>query len=463
MESLQEILEGIKPVLNTDDYKIFVASLEQSPVTSIRINPEKIKNDLPFEKVAWCQQGYYLTERPVFTLDPLMHAGAYYVQEASSMFIATIVEQITDKKPVKALDLCAAPGGKTTLLASALPEGSIVVSNEVIKTRASILRENAIKWGTGNIIVTNNDPTAFGDLHNLFDLIMIDAPCSGEGLLRKNDIALNEWSRENVELCSARQKRIISDVWESLKPGGILIYSTCTYNRKENEDNLAWIHANYEVENFDIEISPGWNIITTDTNGLKGFRFLPGKIKGEGFFVTVLRKIKEGKQPLFPASKKHGFQLAQKKEMDIVKHMVKQDTSMSYINHNGCMGIMPDEMYNLVNYLGGKLHIVHSYTPLAEIKGKDIIPRPECATSVFLEKNNCQLVELSLEDAIRFLRKDDFNPGAENGWNLACFKNIPLGWFKQMPNRINNYYPVEWRIKMQYEKNSAFSLWHASQ
>ncbi|MES1226926.1 MAG: RsmB/NOP family class I SAM-dependent RNA methyltransferase, partial [Bacteroidota bacterium] len=201
-------------------------------ITSVRVNPNRTFNveysTLNVQgKVPWSSNGYYLSERPSFTTDPLFHAGAYYVQEASSMFLEEAVKQTCDlSKPLKVLDLCAAPGGKSTLLQSIISNESLLISNEVIKSRVNILSENITKWGAANVVVTNNDPKDFQRLPEYFDLIVIDAPCSGSGLFRKDPEAITEWSSDNVMLCSQRQQRILADILPCLKPGGILIYST---------------------------------------------------------------------------------------------------------------------------------------------------------------------------------------------------------------------------------------------
>ena len=235
--------ERMQQLLGNESETFFQALVSESP-TSIRLNPEKTVNtDLPFSEllsrqVPWCSNGYYLKERPSFTSDPLLHGGAYYVQEASSMFLQVVLQQITEDTPLRVLDLCAAPGGKSTLLANNLPKDSLLVSNEVIKSRASILKENIIKWGYDHIVVTNSDPNRFTGMKGAFDMILVDAPCSGEGMFRKDEKAITEWSENNLRLCEERQKRILSDVWDALAPGGYLVYSTCTYNPGENEDIL---------------------------------------------------------------------------------------------------------------------------------------------------------------------------------------------------------------------------------
>jgi 16S rRNA C967 or C1407 C5-methylase (RsmB/RsmF family) len=262
---------------------------DETPV-SIRFNPAKqTTSEFKCEKIKWCETGYYLSERPSFTFDPLFHAGCYYVQEASSMFLEQVVKQYITT-PVVCLDLCAAPGGKSTHLSSLLPEKSLLVSNEVIHSRANILKENLIKWGAPHTVVTCNDPKEIGRLTHLFDVIVADLPCSGEGMFRKDQHSRNEWSVANVRLCAARQRRIIHDVWDSLKPGGLLVYSTCTFNREENEDNIRYLIKTLSAEVLPVSIEKDWDICHAIDASFPFYRFYPHKIMGEGFCLAVLRK-----------------------------------------------------------------------------------------------------------------------------------------------------------------------------
>ena len=285
--------ERMQQLLGNESETFFQALVSESP-TSIRLNPEKTANtDLPFSEllsrqVPWCSNGYYLKERPSFTSDPLLHGGAYYVQEASSMFLQVVLQQITGDTPLRVLDLCAAPGGKSTLLANNLPKDSLLVSNEIIKSRASILKENIIKWGYDHIVVTNSDPNRFTGMKGAFDMILVDAPCSGEGMFRKDEKAIMEWSENNLRLCEERQKRILSDVWDALAPGGYLVYSTCTYNPGENEDILNWILTTFDASS--VEIRHNFTAITPSPSPLHGYHFYPHKTSGEGLFMGVIQK-----------------------------------------------------------------------------------------------------------------------------------------------------------------------------
>ena len=252
MNTLPALFEERMRKLLPEESEAFFAALQTEPPVSIRLNPGKpvpISRLFPDEQiglpVSWCESAYYLKSRPVFTLDPCLHSGTYYVQEASSMFLYHIFGQILPAHPVRVLDLCAAPGGKSTLIASRLSSGSLLVANEVIRSRAGILKENMIKWGTSHVVVTNNDPADFHHLKGAFDIIVVDAPCSGEGMFRKDPGAIQEWNESNLQLCSERQQRILADIWPCLKPSGFLVYSTCTYNPGENEAILERLIRKY--------------------------------------------------------------------------------------------------------------------------------------------------------------------------------------------------------------------------
>ena len=280
-------------IMGDERYNRFVGAFDEEAPTSIRVNP-RIVGDGCFDgekQVPWCSEGYYLNDRPQFTFDPLLHAGCYYVQEASSMFVTHILQQSGDC-PQSALDACAAPGGKSTALRSVLPDDCVLISNEPMGNRAQILLENVTKWGGPNHIVTNNYPRDFRKAKLKFDLILCDVPCSGEGMFRKDPNAISEWSAQNVEKCWQLQREIVADAWECLNPGGLLIYSTCTYNTKENEENIRWILDTYDAQVLDIPVDPSWNITGSLLEGFNEpvYRFIPGITRGEGLFVCALRK-----------------------------------------------------------------------------------------------------------------------------------------------------------------------------
>lgn len=416
--------------------------------TSIRINPFKpaaLKTD---GQVPWCADGYYLDVRPSFTFDPLFHAGCYYVQEASSMFIGHILNFIKpDGKPVKILDLCAAPGGKSTLLNSAMSPDDLLVANEIIKTRVPVLADNLSRWGTANTIVTNNDPKDFTRLKSFFDIILVDAPCSGSGMFRKDPAAMNEWSEANVNLCHERQERILADIYPCLKEDGYLIYSTCSYSHQENEDILDWLCSEFELESIQVPINKDWGIVETQSTEKKawGYRFYPGKVKGEGLFAACLKKT--GTQEAMGGFKNKEQQKLVAKEMDIVKAYINEPTEFYYFKANDdWMAIYRNHIESL-NILQRNLYIKKSGVRIGKLAGRDLVPDHELALSIIINKDAVLQTELDKEQAIQYLRRDNIDiDTTDKGWSLMNYEGYALGWAKLLPNRINNYYPKEIRI-----------------
>ncbi|MCX6206775.1 MAG: RNA methyltransferase [Bacteroidetes bacterium] len=421
------------------------ASGEQ--IVSIRLNPAKPieLSHLPIsDNVKWCENGRYLAERPFFTFDPFLHAGAYYVQEASSMFLWQAIQQtVPNTAGKKVLDLCAAPGGKSTLLASYFTDG-LLVANEVIKNRANILVENCSKWGGGNLIVTNNDPSHFQSLPNFFDLLMIDAPCSGSGLFRKDPDAIQEWSEANVALCCQRQQRILADALPCLAEEGILIYSTCSYSQEEDESICDWLLEEMDMESIPLKIEKDWGIVETHAtvHGAAGYRFYPDQIKGEGFFLACFRK-KTGsfstkiKLKALPATSKAQVQILQ-------SHILLPE-NLSFFDQNESIRAIETKWLSHLSSLASHLYIKKAGVEIASLKGKDLVPAHELALSGWI-LGGYPSIELDLEHALLYLKRKEYRVEGQNGWNLMRYGGQPLGWAKILPNRINNYYPAEWRI-----------------
>ena len=431
----------------------YSGALETAPPVSIRVNPEKIKAKLGHEKVSWCSSGYYLPERPVFTFDPVFQAGGYYVQEASSMFIGYVLEQVTEKgKDYKALDLCAAPGGKSNLLVSALSQCTLVVANEVIKSRVGVLRENLEKWGYPNTIVTNNDPKDFERLESFFDVMVVDAPCSGEGLFRKEPEAVKEWSEANVQLCSLRQERILDSAIKALKPGGILIYSTCTHEVSENEERVERLcRQGFE----EIKVSIPANSGIKESN--YGYRFYPHKVKGEGFYCAVLKKT-TGNEPAVPKIKRPAY-TASKKAKEFIGGILRLPESFSAIEARDSIYFIPVGHLENLNVLAESLNIYSFGTEAGQTIKGELIPAQALAHSVSLAPGAFETVELSVEDAIKFLRKDPVTDSSgTKGWKLVTYKGLGLGFLKNLGNRTNNYFPKERRILRQPGKGEAWSI-----
>ena len=434
---------------------------EESPV-SIRLNPMKwngegnITNEDTY--VPWCPAtGRYLSQRPNFTFDPLFHAGLYYVQEASSMFVDLVVRQLI-KHPIVMLDLCAAPGGKSTALRSALPMGSLLVSNEPMRTRAQILSENIQKWGDPDVFVTNNYPRDFRKSKMQFDAILADVPCSGEGMFRKDAGAINEWSTQNVKNCWTLQREIIEDIWPCLKPGGILIYSTCTFNAHEDEENVEWIIKELDAEPISVQTEPAWNITPNLISTFPVYRFLPGKTKGEGLFLAVLRKKgelilnKDNGKPNKTESRKNKKDNKQKgaKVFTIPEGWLKgTDNTFLSIQKDDALYALPAQWMSYWQEASKSLHVLHAGIKVGTQKGKDLIPAQSLALSTILHREAFCSYELNYTDAIAFLRKETIVLPEEcpKGYVLLTYRNVAIGWGKNLGNRVNNLYPQEWKIK----------------
>ncbi|HPR31780.1 MAG TPA: RNA methyltransferase [Prolixibacteraceae bacterium] len=437
--------ERLNVDLENEAPELIKALSDESPV-SIRYNPAKQSKTIDLEKVPWCETGYYLPERPVFTLDPLFHAGVYYVQEASSMFLEEILRQNIDlSKALKVLDLCGAPGGKSTHLASLISSDSLLVANEVIRPRAKILAENLTKWGYPNVVVTNNDPADFQRLPGFFDLLVIDAPCSGEGMFRKDPRAIEEWSEANVQHCSVRQRRIVADAWSCLKEGGLLVYSTCTFNRIENDENLQWIIRECKGEPVFSDLKRFPEIMPA--GNLPGYRFYPHRVKGEGFFLSLFRKNQKHDSGQIKPGKK-SLQKCDKSIRSNVQEWLKEKMSFEFFRFNDQVLAFPGPQVNDLIAIIGRMSIVQAGTEMAEVKARNLIPAQALAFSICLEKERFPSIELDRSEALRFLRKEDIRPPGNEPFLRASFENTPLGFLKRAGNRYNNLYPKEWRIRM---------------
>jgi 16S rRNA C967 or C1407 C5-methylase (RsmB/RsmF family)/NOL1/NOP2/fmu family ribosome biogenesis protein len=450
----QDFIIRTKQLLG-DEYASLEKALDDEAPVSVRFNPAKqtaIKTN--YEKVMWCETGYYLPERPSFTFDPLFHAGCYYVQEASSMFLEQVVKQYITH-PVVCLDLCAAPGGKSTHLLSILPEESLLVSNEVIQSRATILKENLTKWGSPYTIVTCNDPKDIGRLTHLFDVIVADLPCSGEGMFRKDRNSRNEWSVANVQLCAARQRRIIHDVWYSLKPGGLLLYSSCTFNREENEENIRYLIDVLNAEVLPVAVEADWQISPAIDESFPMVRFYPHKTKGEGFCLCLLQK---------PDDEPKTIQIPNFKSQDAKKNLSPFNRSVfrSLIEHadnfhfdvnQNTIQAIPAFYHDTCRLLSHYLRVVSAGISVGEIKGNDLLPSPTLALNTSFRCESFPSVELTLEESIRYLQREALVLQADvpKGFIVVKYQNTPLGFVKNIGNRANNLFPQAWRIR---KKNS---------
>lgn len=433
-------------------YGEFEQALSTPPSISIRSHVLKSKNRKEnSDGVKWNNRGVYLPERPIFTLDPAFHAGAYYVQEASSMFVAEAVRQIgtsQEGQGLKVLDLCAAPGGKSTLLLDELPADSFLLSNEVIKNRFQILKYNLIKWGSPAVAASQLDSTRLSPLSDFFDIVLVDAPCSGEGLFRKTPDAMNEWSPDNVQLCTARQKRILAEAMPLVRPGGYLIYCTCTYNKQENDENAAWISQTGDFEHHPLSIPTEWGILPR----AMGYQFYPHRVRGEGFYLACFQR-----QGAFSTTDKRqkrrsasGLVSISKKERLALSEWI--DTPEAYFFFKGkheAIRALPathsttaEQLYQHWPYLFMGLEV-------GTIKGKDFVPAPSLALSTMVHPQVPRLA-LDLPQALAYLRKETMEGlgTIPRGWQLVTYEGLGLGWLKGLGNRYNNYYPKDWRIRM---------------
>lgn len=428
------------------DWEAFAASHDVHSPVSVRINPKKSAS-VNSVRIPWTEYGHYLESRPSFTLDPSFHAGAYYVQDASSMFLEQGLKQSLDlSKDIRVLDLCAAPGGKSTHILSLISSSSLLVTNEVIGSRATILSENIQKWGHANVVVTSNDPEDFQRLPGYFDAIVIDAPCSGEGLFRKDPQAMNEWSPQVVDHCSQRQRRILGDVWPALKQNGILVYCTCTYNEKENEDNLMWLQQQKEVESIELEVDRSWGIEKIKKGRIIGYRFYPHRLRGEGFFMAVMRK--SGGEAAIKMRPKTSFLSLPKKISDSLKHWIQDPSQFTMIRHGALILLIPSGGQTDMEWLSEKMKVVNRGTAIATEKHEKLIPEHAFALSHNLNKDHLEKVELNNEQALSYLRKENLVVTTERrGFALVTHEEVPLGWVNLLGTRINNLYPSSWRIR----------------
>lgn len=423
----------------TTDFDCLTDALCNEPEVSVRFNKAKAISPLRGDDIVpWCGYGRYLAGRVQFTFDPALHQGIYYVQDASSMVYSYIVGRLTEgKDAVRYLDACAAPGGKTTAAIDALPAGSLVVANEYVPLRAEILRENLVKWGSEGIIVSKGDTRKFRGLNDEFDIIAADVPCSGEGMFRKDAEAVAQWTPALVDECAARQKEIVDNLWEALRPGGYFIYSTCTFNRKENEEMVKWMLSEYDVELVDPVFPPEWGIV--EREGCH--HFLPGRIRGEGLTVAVLRKkgeyhpriakpVKDAK-PNPAAQQCRGYI----QSADKFVWSVDGDRIVAFPASHDISRIMKT------------LDVIHAGVEVARVKGRDLLPTQSLAMSRVLNREAFSLYEVDYMSAISYLRREAVTlQDAPTGYVLLTYKDTPLGFVKNLGRRANNLYPQQWRI-----------------
>lgn len=468
-------------LLGAERYRLFEAALGDAPSVSVRLNPFKAhyaawkpeQADGYDAPVPWASgSGFYLRERPAFTFDPLFHAGVYYVQEAASTFLEVALRRYVTR-PVVALDLCAAPGGKSTHLRSLLPEGSLLVSNEPIRPRAQVLVENLTKWGHPDVVVTQSYPADFAALHSFFDLLVTDVPCSGEGMFRKEEEAVTGWSMDQVMMCRERQREILRDVWPSLRPGGLLLYSTCTLNSYEDEENVAWIARELGAEVLPLEVEPDWGIVGdlwsscsdtsagTEADAWPVYHFIQGLARGEGFFMAVLRKKGEddaASLPVTPAS--CGRSKGGKKEAvrtscavpSLCKSWLRCSGDFDFRMTGQELGAVRTVFADRIGCLQRAVKVLQAGIRVATLKGKDWTPLHALAMSVELNPDVFPAIAADRSLSVAYLRKESLvlPAGTPKGYVLLTFRGVPLGFVKNIGTRANNLYPPEWKIRTAY-------------
>jgi 16S rRNA C967 or C1407 C5-methylase (RsmB/RsmF family)/NOL1/NOP2/fmu family ribosome biogenesis protein len=432
------------------DEKAFIDVHQTASPTSIRINPFK-PTELAFKldnPIPWNEKGFYLEERPNFTYDVLFQAGCYYVQEAGSMFIEHALKSCVDfNQTLLAFDVCASPGGKSTLLNSLLNNESALVANEIIKQRSEVLAQNLSKWGTCNVVVTNNDPSSYSDINDVFDIILVDAPCSGSGLFRKQHDAVDEWSLDNVNLCNQRQKRILSDIIGTLKQGGTLVYSTCSYSKSENEEIADWLINEFGLISVQIPTEKKWGIVETTSEKQKafGYRFYPDKTKSEGFFCAVFKKpgaIDSHHQ--VRKSKYETFSIIKPKEKELFANWIKNLDSHQITKFKDDYLLTNQITLDFINKFSN-LYYKKVGTNIGSLIKDEVIPHHDLAWSIH-KSETIQTIDCTEKEAIQFLKKELQSIDGNKGWNLMSHKGFGIGWIKHLGNRLNNYLPNEFRI-----------------
>lgn len=443
-------------MLGTEEHARFLASLDECPPVSIRYNSAKWKKERRGMQVPWCRSGFYLESRPTFTFDPAFHAGYYYVQEASSMFLEHLLRRYVGEQPVVALDLCAAPGGKSTLTADALPEGSLLIANEAVRQRSHILAENMTKWGSPDVVVTHNYAADFQPLGSMFDLIICDVPCSGEGMFRKDEQAVKEWSADNVETCSVRQRGIVGDIWQCLRPGGLLVYSTCTFNMKEDEENVRWMTEELGAEILPCGAEQEWNIAGSFLEGheMDVCHFFPHRNSGEGFFICIVRKPEDA--DCFPCRYRPQRKESKRRQMPKVPEEVRSwldhPSDYAFFAEGDKFAAFPKHHLDVLDAVRGCLNVLCYGVTLAVTKGKALLPAHALAMSVRLAQEAFPCAELTYEQAVAYLRAEAvaLPADAERGFVIVTYQGMPLGFVKNIGHRANNMYPQEWRIRSGY-------------
>ena len=443
--------ERMRKQLGAEEAESLFAALDSVSPVAVRLNPAKCGEEGVWsngEAIAWSKNGRKLKERPSFTLDTAFHAGAYYVQEAASQFIDYIIagEELQGKR---VLDMCSAPGGKTTIYSTAVGEEGLVVANEYVRSRANVLADNVRKWGMGNVLVTNNAPAHIAQFEGWFDMVAVDAPCSGEGMFRKEEVAREDWSEEAVKMCAARQLSIVREAWQSLRDGGLFIYSTCTFNEDEDEGLLrAFIEEVGDVfePSQSVEIDDAWGIVKGEVGAFQTFRFFPHKTDSEGLFVAIARKAEPTTQRT-PKARKRVMQEVDKNSRKELAKWLQHPDNYTFAMVADTIYAYPSVQFKAVQALSEGLTAIYSGVAMGQIfKGK---LKPDWALSQYVcfERNAVAVEEVDEERALDYLRKRDIAVGdMAEGINLITHKGRALGFAKRVGVRCNNLYPNSLKI-----------------
>ena len=454
-------MNGLKlPEEFTPEFEGLAEALtDGEPTVSVRFNAARavqIPDDM--ERVPWCQQGIYLESRPQFTFDPALHQGVYYVQDASSMIHSHIVAQLTaERGPLLCLDACAAPGGKTTAALDALPQGSFVLANEYVAARAEALAQNLARWGSPMTAVSQGDTSRFRKLRDMFQLIVADVPCSGEGMFRKDAEAVRQWSPRLVAECAQLQREITANLWHALAPGGYMIYLTCTFNHAENQDIIDYMLTEFDgAEPVDIDVPDEWGIVRRG----HCLHFLPGRIRGEGLTVAVLRKAGQPAQ-VKKNSDKNRLAPVAPTLADAARRWLKDNDDFVLRQYGDICYAQPRRWESAIGMFNKNLKMVnHGGLELAQMKGRDLLPLQPLALSQSLADNAFARHEVDYPTAIAYLQRQSLQlrEDTPRGIVLLTYQGLPLGFVKNLGNRANNLYPASWRILSTYVPESAPSV-----
>ena len=437
-EAFLEQLRGLLP----DEWERLAGAITSSePSVAVRVNAARgVGVPDGARRVPWCDQGFYTEWRPSFTFDPDWHAGRYYVQDASSMFISHVIRHFVHD-PVRYLDLCAAPGGKTTAAIQALPPQSLLVANEIVPPRARVLADNVIRWGAPHCVVTSNAPAQIGKFTHFFDVIVADVPCSGEGMMRKDAEAVSQWSPDLVTQCALRQREILKDVWQALRPGGLLIYSTCTYNRQENEEIADYVLQELGATSLEVPVEASWNILPAISSDAHGYRFMPHRVDGEGLFMAVFRK--DGNAP------RQDFRIKEKniKKVDEMGKKWLSAPEAFILDQQGDLSIaVPQDIRREVAAMRDSLNVLHAGVELATVMGRKLVPHHALAMSLARAEDAFPTCEVDYPTALRYLRGESITIDAPRGYVLIACDGAVLGFANNLGNRANNLYPKPLRI-----------------